>query len=207
MRRRIGNIFANSTTRKSHPALPPLNPQPHTHTGASLRHMRGANVKYIKKGSTTTACETPLGGQRLPTFPLLPLTLLILLCSRPCRVFDYHARLHAKQRNFRHACRQSKPPATLFIFVQALSGAGSKGGAVTEAGGGPQFDGAESCKRASSKKNRTKSHLTGVVSGHQHHANISHVANCRARVATRVCQWTSSGGTLVCAMHFRVEMR
>lgn len=49
MRRRIGNIFANSTTRKSHPALPPLNSQPPTHTGASLRHMRGANVKYIKK--------------------------------------------------------------------------------------------------------------------------------------------------------------
>lgn len=77
---------------------------------------------------------------------------------------------------------------------------------MTEAGGGPQFDGAESCERASSKKNRTKSHLTGVVSGHQHHANISHVANCRARVAARVCQWASSGGTLVCVMHFRMEM-
>lgn len=145
-----------------------------------------------KKRSTTTACETPLGGQRLPAFPLHLLLLLFLplfiqLRSRPCRVFDYHARLHAKQRNFRHACRQSKPPATLFFFAVQAIRRGVKGR------GGPQFDGAESCERASSKKNRTKSHLTGVVSGHQHHANISHVANCRARVAARVSQWKSSG--------------
>lgn len=203
------------TARRANPtpltALAPLShPSTHnsTHTGASLRHMRGANVKYIKKGSTTTACETPLGGQRLATFPLLflllPLPLLIVLCSRPCRVFDYHARLHAKQRNFRHACRQSKPPATLFVFVQAIrrgvKGRHGDGGGVDHSSMGP------SRARASSKKNRTKSHLTGVVSGHQHHANISHVANCRARVATRVCQWPRSGGTLVCAMHLGVEM-
>lgn len=174
------------TAALSHPATL------HTQTGASLRHMRGANVKCIKKRSTTTACETPLGGQRLPAFPLhlLLLSLLILLRSRPCRVFDYHARLHAKQRNFRHACRQSKPPATLFFCAVQAIRRGVKGrrratvrwGRVVRA-------------RASSKKNRTKSHLTGVVSGHQHHANISHVANCRARVATRVCQWKSSDST------------
>lgn len=147
MRRRIGNIFANSTTRESHPPncspLPPRNP-PHTHRRQPAAYARGECEMY-KKRSTTTACETPLGGQQLPAFPLhlLLLCLLILLRSRPCRVFDYHARLHAKQRNFRHACRQWKPPATLFFSVPCrLSGAGSKGG------GGPQFDGAESCERA-----------------------------------------------------------
>lgn len=136
MRRRIGNIFANSTTRESHPADNPPQPTTHTHRRQPAAYARGECEMY-KKRSTTTACETPLGGQRLPAFPfllllLLFLPLIILLRSRPCRVFDYHARLHAKQRNFRHACRQPKPPATLFFSSSSpcrLSGAGSKGGA------------------------------------------------------------------------------
>lgn len=184
------------TARRANPtpltALAPLSHlQPSTHRRQPAAYARGECEMY-KKRSTTTACETPLGGQRLPAFPLhlLLLSLLILLRSRPCRVFDYHARLHAKQRNFRHACRQSKPPATLFFFaVQAIRREVKGRGRATVRWGRVVR------ARASSKKNRTKSHLTGVVSGHQHHANISHVANCRARVATRVCKWKSSDST------------
>lgn len=212
MRRRIGNIFANSTTRKSHPAdcfgtpLPPLNPQSHTHTGASLRHMRGANVKCIKKRQHDDGMwNSPRRAATANLPPASPPPHPPLLASLP-RVWLPRA-VTRKTTQF-SACMPPVEAACDPLHLRAGSIRRRVKGRRGDGGGdGPQFDGAESCERASSKKNRTKSHLTGVVSGHQHHANISHVANCRARVAARVCQWASSGGTLVCAMHFQVEMR
>lgn len=112
-----------------------------------------------------------------PSYPY-PFSPCAALC--PCQrnadsgtlcVFDYHARLHAKQRNFRHACRRSTAQATTHRQPQRAAKTRSRGrwsGVVDWAPFDPGV-------ALAYKKNRTKSHLTGVVSGH--HANISHDAN------------------------------
>lgn len=145
MRRRIGNIFANSTTRESHPPnctpLPPPNPP---HTGASLRHMRGANVKCIKNAARRRHVKLPSAGsdcQPSPsTFFFSPssssFARVLAACLITTRGYTQNNAIFGMHAASRSRLRPSSSSPC------RLSGAGSKGG------GGPQLDGAESCERA-----------------------------------------------------------
>lgn len=150
------------TARRANPtpltALAPLShPSTHnsTHTGASLRHMRGANVKYIKKrkhddGMWNSPRRAATGNlpPALPPPPSPP-PHCPLLASLP-RVWLPRA-VTRKTTQF-SACMPPVEAACDPLRLCAGYQARGQRAARWRGRGGPQFDGAKSCAREQQEK-------------------------------------------------------